>query len=141
MERPACADCVRILHKHGVLLNQKAWRMPTVSENWAGQPLVDIETVVNLISNTTTRTGLKVRCDIDNNEYLKGTKITDGELVRSHLILFWSLVLELHHLVSSMSKTHKLFPNYSLCVNFGPRAISGRSTSPRRQRRTTEFFC
>ena len=40
--------------------------MPTVSENWAGQPLVDIETVVNLISNTTTRTGLKVRCDIDN---------------------------------------------------------------------------
>lgn len=71
--------------------------MPTVSENWAGQPLVDIETVVNLISNTTTRTGLKVRCDIDNNEYLKGTKITDGELVRSHLILFWSLALELHH--------------------------------------------
>ena len=97
MERPTCAGCVRILHKHGVLLNQKAWRMPTVSENWAGQPLVDIETVVNLISNTTTRTGLKVRCDVDNNEYLKGTKITDGELVRSHLILFWSLVLELHH--------------------------------------------
>lgn len=58
---------------------------------------LSIETVVNLISNTTTRTGLKVRCDIDNNEYLKGTKITDGELVRSHLILFWSLVLELHH--------------------------------------------
>lgn len=79
MERPACAGCVRILHKHGVLLNQKAWWMPTVSENWAGQPLVDIETVVNLISNTTTRTGLKVRCDIDNNVYLKGTKITDEE--------------------------------------------------------------
>lgn len=54
--------------------------MPTVSENWAGQPLVDIETAVNLIGNTTTRTGLKVRCDIDNNEYLKGTKITEGEL-------------------------------------------------------------
>ena len=82
--------------------------MPTVSENWAGQPLVDIETVVNLISNTTTRTGLKVRCDIDNNEYLKGTKITDGELVRSHLILFWSLVLELHHswFQGSSSKPH-----------------------------------
>ena len=50
-----------------------------ISKNWAGQPLVDIETVVNLISNTTTRTGLKVRCDIDNNVYLKGTKITDEE--------------------------------------------------------------
>ena len=51
-----------------------------ISKSWAGQPLVDIETVVNLISNTTTRTGLKVRCDIDNNVYLKGTKITDEEL-------------------------------------------------------------
>ena len=51
-----------------------------ISKSWTGQPLVDIETVVNLISNTTTRTGLKVRCDIDNNVYLKGTKITDEEL-------------------------------------------------------------
>ena len=41
--------------------------------------MVDIETVVNFISGTTTRTGLKVRCDIDNNVYLKGTKITDEE--------------------------------------------------------------
>ena len=52
--------------------------MPTVSENWAGQPLVDIETVVNLISNTTTRTGLKVRCDIDNNEYLNLKVVQNG---------------------------------------------------------------
>ena len=50
-----------------------------ISKSWASQPLVDIETVVNLISNTTTRTGLQVRCDIDNNVYLKGTKITDEE--------------------------------------------------------------
>jgi len=47
-----------------------------ISKNWQGQPLIDIETVVNLISSTTTKTGLKVACTVDSNSYETGIKIT-----------------------------------------------------------------
>ena len=50
-----------------------------ISKNWAGKPLIDIETVVNLISNTTTCKGLKVICQPDNNEYLTGIKVDDKD--------------------------------------------------------------
>ena len=40
-----------------------------ISKNWQGQPLVDIQTCVNLISNTTTTTGLKVVCRVDYSKY------------------------------------------------------------------------
>lgn len=47
-----------------------------ISKNWQGQPLIDIETVVNLISSTTTKTGLEVVCKVDQNTYETGLKIT-----------------------------------------------------------------
>jgi len=50
-----------------------------VSKNWAGKPLVDIETVVNLISNTTTKTGLSVICESDDNEYPLAKKVSDKD--------------------------------------------------------------
>lgn len=50
-----------------------------ISKNWQGQPLIDIETVVNLISSTTTKTGLKVDCKIDTNTYETGIKITQEQ--------------------------------------------------------------
>jgi hypothetical protein len=50
-----------------------------ISKNWAGKPLVDIETVVNLIANTTTRTGLKVICRTDTNEYMPAQKVSDTD--------------------------------------------------------------
>jgi hypothetical protein len=51
-----------------------------ISQNWRGQPLYDLTTVVNLISHTTTREGLVVRCAVDDRKYEKGIKITDAEL-------------------------------------------------------------
>jgi hypothetical protein len=51
-----------------------------ISKNWRAQPLRDRATVVNLISNTETTKGLKVRCCVDENKYQKGIKITDEEL-------------------------------------------------------------
>jgi transposase len=48
-----------------------------ISKNWSGKPLIDIETVVNLISNTTTTKGLKVICQSDDNEYLSAIKVDD----------------------------------------------------------------
>ena len=50
-----------------------------IAANWKAVPLVDIETVVKLISNTTTRKGLKVICQEDNNIYPRGIKISDEE--------------------------------------------------------------
>jgi 1-aminocyclopropane-1-carboxylate deaminase/D-cysteine desulfhydrase-like pyridoxal-dependent ACC family enzyme len=41
--------------------------------------LVDFETVVNLISNTTTTAGLKVSCKLDRRQYPIGRKVTEKE--------------------------------------------------------------
>ena len=40
-------------------------------------PQIDINTVINLISSTTTKVGLKVRCKVDNYEYQRGIQISD----------------------------------------------------------------
>ena len=51
-----------------------------ITKNWRGRPLETLKTIVELISSTTTATGLKVQCVVDNNTYLKGIKVTDEEL-------------------------------------------------------------
>lgn len=50
-----------------------------ISSNWRGTPLNDYNTVVNLISATTTSKGLKVSCQLDKKKYPIGKKITDEE--------------------------------------------------------------
>ena len=50
-----------------------------ISKNWQGQSLIDIEPIVNLIGSTVARKGLKVICQVDNNVYGTGKKITDEE--------------------------------------------------------------
>ncbi len=56
-----------------------------ISKSWQGQPLVDIETVVKLISNTTTAKGLKVECRVDTNKYELKRKVTDEEFAEIRL--------------------------------------------------------
>lgn len=51
-----------------------------ISMNWKGTPLVSFETIVELISSTTTGTGLKVKACLDTNKYPKGIKISDAEM-------------------------------------------------------------
>ena len=53
-----------------------------ISKNWQGQPLIDIETVVSLISSTTTKNGLEIKCVVDENKYETGHKISDEELAK-----------------------------------------------------------
>ena len=50
-----------------------------ISKNWQGQPLIDIDTVVNLIGSTTTTKGLKVICMLDKNNYQTKQKITEEQ--------------------------------------------------------------
>ena len=51
-----------------------------ITENWRGRPLVSRAVVVNLIGSTQTRTGLRVRAELDTNTYPKGIKVTDQEM-------------------------------------------------------------
>lgn len=47
--------------------------------NWRGRPLETYQTIVNLIANTTTTTGLTVRTDLDLNLYPTKVKLTDQQ--------------------------------------------------------------
>ena len=51
-----------------------------ISMNWRGKPLVSHEVIVNLIAATTTRTGLRVRCELDRTAYPPGQKVSDEDL-------------------------------------------------------------
>ena len=51
-----------------------------ISMNWRGRPLVSHEVIVELIAATTTRSGLKVRAELDQGRYPLGVKISDQEL-------------------------------------------------------------
>ena len=56
-----------------------------ISQNWRGKPLVSHEVVVNLIGATTTRTGLRVRSELDTNQYPTGRTVSDQELEAIYL--------------------------------------------------------
>jgi len=57
-----------------------------ISKNWRGRPLISREVVVNLISNTTTRKGLKIKAVLDSNDYKKGIKVTDKQINNINLV-------------------------------------------------------
>jgi len=51
-----------------------------ITQNWRGRPLTDRVAVVELIGATTTKTGLKVACVLDERTYQKGIKVSDAEM-------------------------------------------------------------
>jgi len=51
-----------------------------ITQNWRGHPLTDRMTVLELIGATTTKTGLKVECAIDERIYQKGLKVSKAEM-------------------------------------------------------------
>jgi transposase len=56
-----------------------------ISKNWRGRPLLDSVTVVNLIGNTKTKTGLTITARLDPKRYEKGRRVSDQELRRVNL--------------------------------------------------------
>lgn len=56
-----------------------------ITKNWRGRPLVSHDVVINLIANTTTDSGLKIRAELDNGKYPAGIKISDAELNKLNL--------------------------------------------------------
>jgi transposase len=50
-----------------------------ITTNWRGRPLETYQTIVNLIANTTTTTGLTVQCQLDPNLYPTKLKLTEEQ--------------------------------------------------------------
>ncbi len=70
-----------------------------ISKSWQGQPLIDIKTVVSLISKTTTKTGLKINCRVDNRKYKTGIKVSEEEyesisLTRCDILGDWNYIIK-----------------------------------------------
>ena len=69
-----------------------------ITKNWQGQPLVDVQTAVNLIGSTTTSAGLKVICKADYNDYPLSKRflmrsITRYQLIKSNLLVIGIILL------------------------------------------------
>jgi len=56
-----------------------------ITRNWRGRPLVSHEVIIELIANTTTQKGLKIRAEIDTGHYPTGLSVTDAELAALNL--------------------------------------------------------
>jgi Rhodopirellula transposase DDE domain len=51
-----------------------------ISQNWRAKPLVSYRVIVELISATTTKTGLTVRCELDTTQYPSGIVVSDADM-------------------------------------------------------------
>ena len=56
-----------------------------ISKNWRGKPLLDRATVINLIANTRTKTGLRIEAGLDTNTYRTKIKVPDEEMKKLNL--------------------------------------------------------
>lgn len=57
-----------------------------ITQNWRGKPLITHQVIVNLISATTTKTGLTVKCKLDPHIYKTGRRVLDAELASVYLL-------------------------------------------------------
>lgn len=53
-----------------------------ITKNWRSRPLISMETIVNLIGNTKTASGLNVQCEVDTNLYATGVKISEAQMAQ-----------------------------------------------------------
>jgi len=51
-----------------------------ISKHWAGQPLVDYPTIVRLIGETKTKTGLRINCGLSTEFYPTKIKVSDVQM-------------------------------------------------------------
>ena len=73
-----------------------------ITQNWRGKPLRTFETIVDMIGNTRTDAGLRVRAELDNRKYPKGVTATDAEmdalsLHRNEFHGDWNYELSIQH--------------------------------------------
>lgn len=57
-----------------------------ITANWRGRPLSSVAVIVNLIANTRTRSGLRLRAALDSGTYPKGKQVSPAELEEVRLL-------------------------------------------------------
>ena len=57
-----------------------------ITQNWRGRPLVSHDVIINLIANTSTKQGLRIKAELDQAKYPLKTKVTNQELNAVRLI-------------------------------------------------------
>jgi hypothetical protein len=57
-----------------------------ITKNWQGQPLIDVQTAIDLIGTTRTATGLTVICVRDDTEYELAKKVSDKDFAAINLV-------------------------------------------------------
>jgi hypothetical protein len=56
-----------------------------ISINWRGKPLLSLETIIELISHTTTEEGLTVTAVKDTTIYPTGIKVSDEDMTKLNM--------------------------------------------------------
>jgi transposase len=68
-----------------------------ITSHWRGQPLISVETVIQLIGSTTTTTGLKIVCVKDDTVYKIGVKVSDEDFatinIKESALLPWNYIV------------------------------------------------
>jgi DNA-binding transcriptional regulator GbsR (MarR family) len=64
-----------------------------ITKSWQGQPLVDVQTAIDLIGATQTTTGLKVICVRDDTEYQLAKKVSDDDFAGINIFKIAPFVL------------------------------------------------
>ncbi|MGA5499483.1 ISAzo13 family transposase [Streptomyces cinereoruber] len=85
-----------------------------ITMNWRGRPLTSHEVILESIAATTTRTGLRVKAELDTNTYPTGVGVGDAEMA--------ALPLTLHTFHGEW--------NYALHPQPSPAARNGRPPTP-----------
>jgi hypothetical protein len=57
-----------------------------ITKNWQGQPLIDVQTAIDLIGTTRTTAGLTVICVRDDTEYKFAQKASDEDFAAINLV-------------------------------------------------------
>ena len=56
-----------------------------ITQNWRAKPLVSYRVIVDLISATTTQSGLKVLCELDDKNYPKGILVSNEQMANINI--------------------------------------------------------
>ncbi len=108
-----------------------------ITQNWRAMPLVSLLVAIELIANTTTKTGLKIRCELDPNAYPKGIKISDEQMAALNIKReFLPSRMELQHLAQTFERGAIILGRRLVLLCFSrPPATRSRTLSRQTRRR------
>jgi hypothetical protein len=85
-------------HRHQYMEQNRTPAVSFIRMNWCAKPLICYRVIVDLISATTTETGLEVRCEPETKTYRQGTVASEEEMsnikfIRDHVNGEWNYTI------------------------------------------------